>query len=88
MMNEMDKLIGLLDACGMNYKVIKDLFGYDQVILLDEFNERIADAVHNPMSYGFEEGLLEIMGKGCGLVEDDDVLGYLTAEQVFLLWNI
>lgn len=87
MMNEMDMLIGLLDVCGMNYKVVKDLFGYDQVILLDKYNERIADAVYNPMSYGFEEGLLEIMGKGCEMVGDGEVLGYLTAKQVFLLWN-
>lgn len=45
----------------------------------------VSDAVCHDGSYGREKGLLEIMG----LVEDeeDDVEGYLTAEEVFMRWN-
>lgn len=44
----------------------------------------LCDAVEHTLSYGNEEGLLEIMG---GLTEEeqenDSVLGYLTAKEVF-----
>lgn len=45
--------------------------------------KRISDAICHDGSYGREKGLLEMMG----LTEDNDVEGWLTAEQVFEKWH-
>ena len=54
-----------------------------QIILYNKNGVRLADAVQNTFTYGFRKNLIEIMG---GLTaeekRDDDVLGYLTAEDV------
>lgn len=55
-----------------------------QIILFDKNNSRIADAVCHMGSYGHEQGLLEIQGAITEEEEQEDsVLGYLTAEEVF-----
>lgn len=55
-----------------------------QVIYPEPGENRIADAIENWGSYGNEEDLLEIMGLLTPKeLEDDTVLGCLTAENVF-----
>lgn len=60
-----------------------DTTGYQIVIFGDEY-EALCDAIYHAGSYGYREGLLEIMG---GLTDEellnDTVLGHLTAEEVF-----
>ena len=79
---EVLKLASLLQARGFRYSV-NEICGGAQVILYDSRNERVADAVCHPYSYGANEGLLEIMGLGT----EDDVIGWLTAEDVLRIWT-
>lgn len=56
-----------------------------QVIIYDKDDGRLWDAVWHSFSYGFEEGLLEILGDD--LVDEDEgcgsgVAGWLTADDV------
>lgn len=53
---------------------------YPQIYLHDDKGGYIGDVVCNSMSYGHEDGLLEIMGFG---IANNDVQGYLTADLVF-----
>lgn len=58
------------------------------IIAYPSLENRVSDAICNNMSYGRENGLLEIMG----LVDKektggDSVEGWLTAEEVFMRWN-
>lgn len=85
-MNEMSKLINLLEGAKIPYEIFEQPFGvtkYTQVYYPNKKNN-VCDVICNPMSYGHEKGLLEIMG----LTEnDDDVEGYLTSMQVFTRIN-
>ena len=53
-------------------------------IIIYKNGKRLCDVIYGYGSYGYEEGLLEIMG---GLTEEergyDEVLGCLTADEVF-----
>ena len=40
------------------------------------------DAICHDGSYGHEDGLIEVMGLDDGSLRDDDVIGYLTADDV------
>ena len=79
---EVLKLASLLLARGFRFEV-RDIWDGAQVILYDSRNKRIADAVCHSHSYGHEDGLLEIMGLGA----EDDVIGWLTAEDVLRIWT-
>lgn len=73
--NEMIKLAIGLDARGYKLKTRSALGGLQ--IACDKL-----DAVCNKYSYGHENGLIEIMGlPQC----EDDVIGYLTANEVLAL---
>jgi hypothetical protein len=51
-------------------------------------DERVSDAVCHDGSYGRQDGLLELMGLLTEEeLEEDGVLGWLTAEQVFERWH-
>jgi len=86
--NEMDKLIQLLEAEEDKYSeymfdLEKDAFGCYHILYPNNII-RECSVICNPMSYGHEEGLLEIMGLLTKEEnEDDDVVGWLTAEDVF-----
>lgn len=54
-----------------------------QIIVTTEKGKRLWDAVCGYGSYGFEDGLLEIMGDI--VPGKDDVLGWLTADDVLAL---
>lgn len=74
---EMKKLIIGLSNLNINFEIRPHHFGGIMVIV----NNWEWDAVLFPGSYGYEKGLIEI----CGSIvqnEDDDVEGYLTAEEI------
>lgn len=77
--NEMELLINLLKVSKIPFE-ITECWGTPQVRYPSSEN-CICDAICHSWSYGYEDGLLEIMG----LVNDDDndVEGYLTAFEVF-----
>lgn len=88
-MDEMNKLIKLLAEAGIPFTVKGQTFpdlddgckvkAYIQVISPSVADWKI-DAIWHPGSYGYEEGLLEIMEPSteeCG----DGVVGHLTAEE-------
>lgn len=88
-MTELDKLEEYLKEKGIEYERIKNPLGcpdecpdgfWDQICVpCYEPEFRQWDAICHAGSYGYEQGLLEIMGIIC---PDHDVLGFLTAEDV------
>ena len=92
-MNEIDRLYNWLienkDFYGWRVEKI-DHHPYNtfapwyQVIVYDKEDERLWDAVWHSFSYGFNRGLLEIMG--CDIVNEEEdgdcVVGWLTADDV------
>jgi len=80
---EILKLVEMLDKAGIPY-FVQEIFNGWQVCYPQKDNP-ISDAICHQYSYGSEQGLLEIMGL-CES-EDDDVEGYLTAEEVFDRWS-
>lgn len=85
-MNELDKLEAYLKEHGYKYERIeKDASKFEceqhQIIIYDENDERQWDAVCAPATYGYEAGLLEVMGEKVVRVQDS-VEGWLTADEV------
>lgn len=88
-MNEIKRLHKMLNEANIPHTFTDDMFG-DYVlhpsyqIVIEKDGNRLCDVVYHGSSYGYWDGLLEIMG---GLTEEerelDDVLGYLTADEVF-----
>lgn len=91
-MNEMNKLIKLLAKADIPFEVTAHMFpdfekkkdDYEMKAWVQVVSPSVADckidAIYHPGSYGYKEGLLEIMGpptEECG----DGVVGYLTAEE-------
>lgn len=81
---EIDKLVKILTiqgvCCPVDWKV-EELYGRPQIIFLKpQTNERIGDAVCHFGSYGHEKGLIEVMGYPFD--DEEDVVGFLTAEEV------
>lgn len=89
---EMDKLVNYLykNVAGDDRKVItQSCMGGQQVVVTDKDGRWLWDAVCHEYSYGGNRGLLEVMeqtGKNYVLTDEerecDDVLGYLTAEDI------
>lgn len=59
--------------------------GGEQIVVYDTGGNRIWGGVWGWGSYGFEQGLIEVMGKQ--LLGHDDVEGWLTARQVTKMWR-
>lgn len=89
-MTEIEKLEKYLKEKSYKYERIKEtpgtnpwMSGYEknQIIVYNENGERQWDAICHRGSYGFEQGLLEIMGS---IVKPggDSVEGWLTAEDI------
>ena len=79
---EILKLNKMLTKAEIPHSVDRLFDGY-QIIYFYK-GERIADAIEHFWSYGADENLLEIMGCMTSEEEEqDEVLGYLTAEEVF-----
>lgn len=85
-MNEFNKLVSMCVEAGMDFEV-HDIWDGRQIILyakntnpFDKNRTPLNDVVIHNGSYGCDKGLLETWGK-------DDVEGYLTAQQVFAIWD-
>ena len=78
---EIQKLTTLLKHNNIPFELDTDICGNkDNQVFYPSRKECICDAICHEYSYGGKDGLIEIMG----LTEnDDDVEGYLTAEDVF-----
>ena len=83
-MSELDKLEKYLKEHNITYERIdkEGVFNRHQIIVKDEDGVVIWDAVCHFGSYGYEEGLLEIMGTLVRPEDRDSVAGWLTAEDV------
>lgn len=75
---EMNKLINLLTSENIPFETRKSWDNTIQV-LYPSIKNHTCDIVCHSGSIGSEKGLLEIMG----LTSNEDVEGYLTAEEVF-----
>ena len=86
-MSELDKLEAYLREHGYEY-TREDFdgipsYGAKHQIIVYKDGERSWDAICQPGSYGYEEGLLEIYGDIVWYdIEDDVVRGWLTAKDV------
>lgn len=83
--NEILKLKEMLESAKIPFGFSKLHGGYHIVYTADS-NKRICSVIEHDFSYGREKDLLEIKGLLTELEEEtleDDVLGYLTAEEAF-----
>ena len=82
-MNCIDELEQLLKEAEVPCEVRDCCGGRQIVVQIGEDHRNIIDAIYSKFSYGYDEGLLEIMG---GLTKEeeeiDSVKGYLTPEEV------
>lgn len=81
---EINKLEEMLSKTKANYKLYSSFDGF-QIILFDNNNKILSDAICHSGSYGHENDLLEICG--LGVEANEDIEGYLTAEEVFQKWQ-
>ena len=86
---EIIKLKNMLDEAGIPYEFTDEFFGKFmkpsyQIVINGNDGKKLCDVIYHYGSYGYDQNLLEIMG---ALTEeeseDDSVLGYLTAKEVF-----
>lgn len=79
--SEIEKLSKMLSAAKIPHDFIELFDGYQILVEVNRFN--YIDAICHGFSFGHEAGLLEIQG---GMtekeMEEDSVLGFLTAEEV------
>lgn len=89
-MSELDKLEKWLIKNGHKVKRIDEEFDEElpfglarhQVIVEDDSGNTVFDAICHPGSYGYEQGLLEVMNGTMILAKGDDVEGWLTAKEI------
>ena len=79
-MTEMQKLDAALTEKGIVHTYDHEYMGGEQIVVTENGKYRW-DAICIPASYGYQDGLLEVMGKPL-MGSDKNVLGYLTAEDV------
>ena len=88
-MIEIKRLHKMLDEANIPHTFTEDMFRNYSLypsyqIVIEKDGIRLCDVVYFNGSYGYGEGLLEIMG---GLTEEekeyDEILGCLTADEVF-----
>ena len=88
-MSELDKLEQYLKENGVEYtrKDTAGLWDTHQIIVFDN-GVRIWDAICHRGSYGYEKGLLEVMGDPVVKPSDGgSVCGFLTAKEVIERWT-
>lgn len=76
---EMNKLDAALTEIGIEHTYNDDYRGGTQIVVTENGKYRW-DAICTPDSYGWNEGLLEVMGKP--LLGHAGVMGYRTAEDI------
>ena len=85
---ELNKLEKLLREGGYNvsrYDEAGRIWNRHQVLVKDDKGERMFDAICQNGSYGYKDGLLEIMNGTLTLTkdgEDGEVEGWLTADEI------
>lgn len=84
-MNEIKRLHEMLKEANIPHKMVVDWSLYPSYqIVIEKDGTELCDAIYGYGSCGYEKGLLDIMG---GLTEEEikyvEVLGYLTADEVF-----
>lgn len=75
---EGSKIPGIIPGIEIPFGSIHQLIVYGD----KEKSKRLWDAVCHYGSYGFEQGLIEVMGKPVVRSEEYSVEGYLTAEEI------
>ena len=84
-MSELDKLAKYLEEKGYNFKR-KDkndsIYPFHSVVVYDDKDNYLWDAICHRGSYGYEQGLLEIMGTVVDVNAGDSVEGWLTAQEI------
>ena len=86
-MTEMKKLEIMLDTFNVPFEITTHYSGTKQ-IWYPSCENSVCDAICFSGSYGYEDGLLEIMGLVNEEEIDGSVEGYLTAEEVFeRMWD-
>lgn len=76
-MNQIDSYIEMLHTENINFEVINQIdFNTPQVYIYNSNNDLICDIVCNPISYGYKDGLLELLD-----AKTNEVYGWLTAVQ-------
>ena len=85
-MTEMQKLDVLLKKAKAphTYEHHKDYL-YGRIIVYDSEGRKLWDAVCSVLTYGGQQGFIEVMGTQ--LLGHDDVEGWLTARQVTKMWR-
>lgn len=84
-MTEMQKLDILLKHAKVPHTYGHRWDGGEQITAYDAAGNRIWDGIWGWGSYGFEQGLIEVMGTQ--VLGHDDVVGWLTARQVTKMWR-
>ena len=88
-MSELDKLEKYLQENHITYQRIDKAGHFDthQIVVYKD-GERLWDAVCHRGSFGYKEGLLEVMGEPVVKPTDGDrVAGWLTADDVIARWT-
>lgn len=83
-MTEMQKLDAALTEMGIKHTYDHEYMGGEQIVVTENRKYRW-DAICTPGSYGWNKGLLEVMGKS--LLGHGDVMGYLAADDVLKMLN-
>ena len=81
-LTEFNKLAKMLEDAGIPHST-ESFFNGRQIILFNGTGKRLADVICHRASCGHEKGLLEIMGALTVEEYEYQVLGWLTAEEVF-----
>lgn len=82
MKREIERLVEMLDNANIPYEITDDAMGNsDNQVWYPNYTENVCDVICHEYSYGGKDGYLEIMGLSDN--DEDDVMGWLTAEQVF-----
>lgn len=82
MKREIERLTTMLDIANIPYELTMDSCGNENnQVWYPSRDHAICDVICHKYSYGGEDGYLEMMGLSEN--DDDDVEGWLTAEEVF-----
>ena len=83
MKREIERLVKMLENTNIPYELTDDVEGNsNNQIWYPNHDESVCDVICHKYSYGGNDGYLETMGLSEN--DDDDVEGWLTAEEVFL----
>ena len=82
-LRELNRLEDYLKKKHVGYKRVDEngtIFDRHQIIVWDKDGKYSWDAICHRGSYGYERGLIEVMGDA--VAGDEEVIGYLTAQDV------